>query len=163
MCVGERERLAWVVCAGLKRAVRASVGERERHTRGSVPPLRALVGWRACKRSAGLPMGAVRYFILSSPCSSCVCVSQVAWRKLETTLSGRDVAYVAVDGASSPPVRKALWEISGKREYPQVFLPSEGGAHTFAGGMDDIQEVSPRLPTSDVTHTPPPVVCMGWP
>ena len=128
-----------------------------------MPPLRALVGWRACKRSAGLPMGAVRYFILSSPCSSCVCVSQVAWRKLETTLSGRDVAYVAVDGASSPPVRKALWEISGKREYPQVFLPSEGGAHTFAGGMDDIQEVSPRLPTSDVTHTPPPVVCMGWP
>ena len=54
--------------------------------------------------------------------------------------------YTPVDGASSAPVRKALWEISQKREYPQVFLPGEGGGHVFAGGMDDIQEVRRRGP-----------------
>ena len=45
------------------------------------------------------------------------------------------------------PIRTALWGISGKREYPQVFVDG-----VFQGGMDEIQvcestpHTSPHLP-----------------
>lgn len=62
---------------------------------------------------------------------------EVAWRKLETTLKGKHVQFVAIDGASPDmkEVRSALWAISGKREYPQVFVKK-----AFMGGMDELQE-----------------------
>ncbi|KAL1500000.1 hypothetical protein AB1Y20_012677 [Prymnesium parvum] len=63
---------------------------------------------------------------------------EVAWRKLETTLDGRRVAFTKIDGAAPEhkALRTKLWEISGKRDYPQVFVDG-----AYQGGMDDIQEL----------------------
>ena len=63
---------------------------------------------------------------------------EVAWRKLETAFAGRNIDYVAVDGAApeNKDARAALWGISGVRAYPQVFIKNE-----FIGDMDKIQEM----------------------
>ncbi len=54
---------------------------------------------------------------------------EVAWRKLETTLEGRKVSYEKVDGADPErkALRTALWELSGERKYPQVFIDNGDG------------------------------------
>ena len=69
---------------------------------------------------------------------------EVGWRKLETTFDNKNLDYLKVDGVNDPELRKQLWEISGARNYPQVFVPSDG-ALKFVGGMDEIQEVSDKI------------------
>ena len=71
---------------------------------------------------------------------------------LETLLDGLGVGYTVVDGAhpKRARVRNAFWAVSGKaigssvskKDYPQVFVPGEGGeGFVYVGGMDEIQEV----------------------
>jgi len=67
---------------------------------------------------------------------------EVAWRKLETTLKGQGMTsgsgYELIDGADpvNKELRTALWGISEKRSYPQVFV-----RNNFVGDMDGIQEL----------------------
>ena len=55
---------------------------------------------------------------------------------------GEGAGYTLVDGADPElkPVRSALWELSGQREYPQVFVHRDGVC-SFVGNMDAIQEL----------------------
>jgi glutaredoxin-related protein len=59
-----------------------------------------------------------------------------AWHRLETILDGRGLTYDKIDGADPEmkEVRGALWEISGDRKYPQVFVEGK-----FIGDADQIQ------------------------
>lgn len=69
-------------------------------------------------------------------------------RKLIDLLTQRKLAFELVDGsaAESRDKRNEMWEKSGKRSYPQVFLNGE-----FFGDLDTIQV---RAPTSR-RSTPP--------
>ena len=70
---------------------------------------------------------------------------EVNWRKLETTLQNKHVDATKIDGADPEmkAVRSALWEISGKREYPLVFVRSDASDNfDCIGGADEIQLVS---------------------
>ena len=72
---------------------------------------------------------------------------EVNWRKLETTLQNKHVDATKIDGADPEmkAVRSALWEISGKREYPLVFVWSDASDNfDCIGGADEIQLVSAR-------------------
>ena len=76
--------------------------------------------------------------------------SSSAWRKLEATLDGLLADYAKVDGAAPEhlEVRNALFALSGKRDYPQVFVPSSFthssvtySSLTYVGGMAEVQEL----------------------
>ena len=99
------------------------------------------------------PASTARALTALWPCTG----RQVAWRKLETTLQGRDVDYTAVDGTEDADKRRALWELSNQRTYPQVFLPEESAEHglRFVGSMDEIQEVLARAPRTQAVLTAP--------
>lgn len=68
-------------------------------------------------------------------------IVEVNTRKLETILQGKCVVVTKIDGAAqeNKELRSALWEKSGVRSYPQLFLDGEvvGG-----GNFDDLQELS---------------------
>ena len=46
-----------------------------------------------------------------------------------------------VDGADpdSRDTRNALWEVSGARGYPQMFIRGEDGNHVFVGDYDALE------------------------
>mmetsp|Transcript_27966 Transcript_27966/g.71465 ORF Transcript_27966/g.71465 Transcript_27966/m.71465 type:complete len:376 (+) Transcript_27966:871-1998(+) len=66
---------------------------------------------------------------------------EVAWRKLETQLQSQRVSYISVDGAdgANVEVRNALWALSGRRTYPQVFIYGEDCV--YVGGGSEVQEM----------------------
>ena len=66
---------------------------------------------------------------------------EVAWRKVETQLKSKSIDYVPIDGANpdNKDLRIALWEVSGKRTYPQVFIYKD--ECTFVGDGDNVQEL----------------------
>lgn len=96
--------------------------------------------------------GKERGFTVAASCACSDCCrrgyprAQVAWRKLETTFEGRSIKCEKVDGANDADVRRALWQLSGERKYPQVFVGDADSAHglKFVGGMDEVQEVRGR-------------------
>lgn len=55
-------------------------------------------------------------------------------RKLVDLLENKKVIFEQVDGSSQPELRNKMWEKSGKRTYPQIFLHGE-----FWGDLDMIQ------------------------
>lgn len=55
-------------------------------------------------------------------------------RKLVDMLENKKVIFEQVDGSSQPELRNKMWEKSGKRAYPQIFLNGE-----FWGDLDMIQ------------------------
>jgi len=55
-------------------------------------------------------------------------------RKVIDLFDNKKVAYVQVDGASDVDTRNRLWEKSGKRSYPQVFVNGE-----YVGDHDVLQ------------------------
>lgn len=55
-------------------------------------------------------------------------------RKLVDLLLNKKVTFEQIDGSSDADLRNKMWEKSGKRSYPQIFLNGE-----FWGDLDMIQ------------------------
>eukprot|EP00306_Pavlova_sp_CCMP459_P013541 CAMPEP_0185184550 /NCGR_PEP_ID=MMETSP1140-20130426/2649_1 /TAXON_ID=298111 /ORGANISM="Pavlova sp., Strain CCMP459" /LENGTH=93 /DNA_ID=CAMNT_0027750629 /DNA_START=15 /DNA_END=296 /DNA_ORIENTATION=+ len=57
-------------------------------------------------------------------------------RKLVDLFALKKVAFEQVDGVEDAETRNQLWEKSGKRGYPQLFVKGE-----YFGDVDKIQEL----------------------
>lgn len=73
-------------------------------------------------------------------------------RKVLDLFENKKVAYVQVDGSSDVDTRNQLWEKSGKRSYPQVFIKGEYvGDHEYlqvrAAPAQERPVPAPRLHT----------------
>lgn len=68
-------------------------------------------------------------------------IVEVNTRKLETVLVGKNVEFTKIDGAAPTykELRSALWEASGARTYPQLFID---GKVVAGGNFDDLQVLS---------------------
>ena len=73
--------------------------------------------------------------------------AETLWRRLQTTLLSLGFAegngYTAIDGASNPEVRKALWSISQERTYPQVFV-HRGSSVDYIGNGEAVIDICER-------------------
>eukprot|EP00962_Isochrysis_galbana_P045689 scaffold18100_cov149-Isochrysis_galbana.AAC.1 len=77
-------------------------------------------------------------------------IVEVNTRRLESVLLGKNVNYTKIDGAApaSKDLRSAMWEASGVRGYPQLFID---GKVIGGGTFDELQELSARCPPLHVT------------
>ena len=73
--------------------------------------------------------------------------AETLWRRLQSTLLSLGFAegngYTAIDGASNPEVRKALWSISQERTYPQVFV-HRGSSVDYIGNGEAVIDICER-------------------
>mmetsp|Transcript_21385 Transcript_21385/g.69016 ORF Transcript_21385/g.69016 Transcript_21385/m.69016 type:complete len:102 (-) Transcript_21385:718-1023(-) len=67
-------------------------------------------------------------------------IVEVNTRRLESVLLGKNVNYTKIDGAApaSKDLRSAMWEASGVRGYPQLFID---GKVIGGGTFDELQEL----------------------
>jgi glutaredoxin len=79
-------------------------------------------------------------------------IVEVNTRRLESALLAKNVTYTKIDGAApdAKELRSAMWEASGVRGYPQLFID---GKVIGGGTFDQLQELSACFPLPCAIHT----------